>query len=226
MKRAEFKCQGDEAEVFLYGEIGDSWGEGISAKAFNADLVALSDVKLIIVRINSPGGDVFDTDAMYNALRRHSAEIHTIVDGVAASAASLIAMAGDTITMAENSRIMIHDPSSMISGTAADLRQRADLLESITESYVKIYLTKTTGKATREELEEWMAAETWFTGLEAVEAGLADEISEPLRIAASIIHPGRYKNTPTDLVCEDAPGLDPRGAWRLAAARRDLLLLG
>jgi len=231
MKRAEFKCQGTQAEVYLYDEIGDSWGEGISAKAFIDDLNALRNIETVDVRIHSPGGDVFDGDAMYNALRRHPAEIHTFVDGVAASAASLVVMAGDRATMAQNSRLMIHEPASLIFGTAPDLRHRAKLLDSIMGSYIKTYYTKiantkAVGKVTEEQIQEWMVAETWFTGQEALEVGLVDEMTEPLLIAASIIHPQRYRNTPKELVCDGAAVPDVRGAWRLAAARRALMMLG
>lgn len=225
MKRAEFKCQGDQAEVFIYDEIGESWGEGISAKAFIDDLAALGEVKTIVVRINSPGGNVFDADAMYNALLRHPAEIRMEVDGLAASAASVVAMAGDDIVMAQNALMMMHPPSAMAWGTADDLRKMAELLDKLSDTIVDTYTNRTGDKSTREQIADWMAAETWFSAQEAVDAGLADVVAQPMRVAA-MVHPDRYKNAPRDIVSDQMPGPDATTAWRLAAARRELMLLG
>ncbi len=225
MKRAEFKCQGDEAEVFLYGEIGDFWGEGISAKEFIDDLAALGNVKMITVRINSPGGNVFDAAAMLAALHKHPAEIRVEVDGLAASAASVIAMAGATIVMAQNALMMIHHPSASVWGTAGDLRRTADLLDKLSGTIIDGYVGQVGDKSTRQQIEDWMTAETWFSAQEAVDAGLADVVAEPLRVAA-MVHPARYKNAPRDMVSDQVPGPDATTAWRLAAARRELMLLG
>src|SRR5690554_2535403 len=143
MKRAKWHVRNEarEAEVWLYDEIGeDWWGDGMSAKAFIEDLMALpSSVETIVVRINSPGGDVFEGFAMYQALLRHRAKIVTAIDALAASAASVVAMAGDEINAATTSMVMVHDPWSIGIGNAEDFRQLADTLDQVTESIVAAY---------------------------------------------------------------------------------------
>ena len=109
-------CPGRGAEIVIYDEIG---AFGIPAKAFLDELKALGPVPELTVRINSPGGSVFDGVAIYNALKRHSAAITVWIDGIAASIASMIAMAGDEIVMPENAMLMLHDPSGLVMGTAA-----------------------------------------------------------------------------------------------------------
>jgi len=116
------------AELSIYDEIG---AYGVSAKAFLADLGKLSDAAPLTLRLNSPGGSVFDAVAIYNALQRHTGTVTVTIDGIAASAASYIAMAGDTVVMPENAFLMIHDPSGMVMGTAADMRAMAEALDKI-----------------------------------------------------------------------------------------------
>ena len=171
-------------EIMLYDEI--SWW-GITAEMFKHELDAISTPN-IDLRINSPGGDVFDSLAIYNALREHPAKITTHIDGVAASMASVIAMAGDETHMAENAFLMIHDPWALVIGNAVDLRKEADLLDKVSGSLVMAYEEKT-GKTT-EQIQAWMAEETWFTAAEASEAGFVDEVigaetEEPAKLAAS-----------------------------------------
>jgi ATP-dependent protease ClpP protease subunit len=162
-----------EAEVLIYDEIG-YWG--VTAKDFVNELNAL-DVETIKLRINSPGGDVFAGVAILNAIRNHKATIHVVVDGLAASAASFIAMGGDTVTMARNSMMMIHEASSFAWGNAKDLRARADLLEKISADIASVYAGKASG--TDDEWRAAMVAETWYSADEAVEAGLADSVQAP-----------------------------------------------
>jgi ATP-dependent Clp protease protease subunit len=188
------------AEVLIYDEIG---AYGVSAKGFLAELGALPDGVPIDLRLNSPGGSVFDAVAIFNALTRHSGTITVWIDGIAASAASYVAMAGDEIVMPENAFLMIHDPSGIVMGTAADMRDMAATMDKIAGSMVRGYAVRS-GKP-EEEIATLMAAETWFDAKDALAAGLATRIAEPVRIAASF-DIGRFCNAPpalTELINEE-----------------------
>jgi ATP-dependent protease ClpP protease subunit len=164
---------GARAEILIYDPIGQDWyGNGVTAKKFRDDLSAVGDVQDIVVRINSPGGEVFDGFAIYNALKQHPAKVVVHVDGLAASIASVIAMAGDEVVMGEGAMFMIHSPWTLAMGNADQLRDMADTLDKVEVGLVDAYVAKT-GKS-REDVEEWMNGETWFTRDEAIEAGLAD----------------------------------------------------
>lgn len=176
--RIQAKDQGS-AEILIYDEIGFF---GITAKQFIEELKALGDVKNITLRINSPGGDVFDGLAIFNVLQGHPAEILVMIDGIAASIASVIAMAGDRIIMPDNAFMMIHDPTGVVIGTAEDMRKLADNLDSIKTALVSAYRKKS--GQTDEKIMELMSEETWLTGQEAVDLKFADEVSEPAQIAA------------------------------------------
>ncbi len=182
------------AEVLIYDEIG---AYGVSAKGFLAELGALPDSMPIDLRLNSPGGSVFDAVAIYNALKRHDGKVTVTIDGIAASAASYVAMAADEIVMPENAFLMIHDPSGLVMGTAGDMRDMAEALDKIAGSLIKGYAAKS-GKPD-DEIATLMAAETWFDAAEAVEAGFADRIAEPVRIAARF-DIGSFRNAPPLLV--------------------------
>lgn len=187
-------AEGSRAEVLIYDEIG---AYGVSAKGFLAELGALPDGVPIDLRLNSPGGSVFDAVAIYNALQRHDGTITVWIDGIAASAASYVAMAGDEIVMPENAFLMIHDPSGLVMGTAADMREMADTMDKIAAGMVRGYASRS-GRA-EEEIAALMAAETWFDAEAALEAGLATRRIEPVRIAASF-DIGRFRNAPPVLV--------------------------
>lgn len=230
MKTAKWtvKAEAGEAEVWLYDEIGENWwGEGISAKAFIDELNALPPaVQTVRVRINSPGGDVFDGFAMYQALLRHRAKIVIEIDALAASAASVVAMAGDTIRMADTSLMMIHDPWSYAMGSSADMRAMADLLDQVTESILNAYSRREA--VDREQVRQAMAAETWYTATSALDAGMIDEVVEAPAAVAARVPPGRYRNAPAGVVgpVRSEPP-DPQTARRrLDAARRALQLAG
>ena len=159
-----------EAEIFIYDEIG-FWG--ISAGDFVNEL---RDIKAstITLRINSPGGDVFDGVAIYNAISRHPATVNVFIDGIAASAASFIAMAGDTVTMMPHSQMMIHEAHGLVIGPADDMRKMADILDKSSDNIASIYAERAGGT-----VAEWRARmrdETWLSDQEAVDAGLADGI--------------------------------------------------
>ena len=189
----------DRGEIILYGVIGDSfWTEGISAAKFRDDLKALGDVKIIDLRINSDGGDVFDGKAMYNLLADHPAKIIVHVDGLAASIASLIAMAGDEIRMGEGAYMMIHNPWGGAIGGSDDMRRMADLLDSVKDTVVNTYVART--KNSKNKVSQWMDEETWMTAEEALKNGFATFVSEPVRAAAAVItKPEMYKHLPSEL---------------------------
>lgn len=161
------------AEVLIYDEIGSSWWGGVSAKSFAKDLSAIEATD-ITVRLNSPGGDVFEGIAILNALRNHKARITVYVDGIAASAASFIAMAGDEIVMCRNAEMMIHDAWGYCGGNAAEVRKYADELDRVSDNIASIYADRT--DATTEEWRDVMRDEVWYSADEAVAAGLADRV--------------------------------------------------
>ncbi|WP_315502906.1 head maturation protease, ClpP-related [Actinomyces radicidentis] len=161
------------ADVLIYDAIGaDPWGDGISPKELAAQIADL-DVDQLNVYINSPGGAAWDGLAIMNTLRRHRATVNVTVDALAASAASVIAMAGDHVTMNRGAELMIHDASGFAMGNAATMRETADVLDKLSDSYADAYAARAGGD--RVTWREVMQAETWFTAEEAVAAGLADE---------------------------------------------------
>ncbi|KAF0171205.1 MAG: Protease subunit of ATP-dependent Clp protease [Rhodobacteraceae bacterium] len=188
------RAQSTGAEVVIYDEIG---AYGVSAKGFLAELGALPDATPLALRLNSPGGSVFDAVAIYNAIKRHSGTVTVWIDGIAASAASYIAMAGDEIVMPENAFLMIHDPSGVVMGTAIDMRAMAEALDKIKGSLLQGYAAKS-GRS-QEEIAPLMAAETWLDARDALDLGFADRIAEPVRIAARFDF-GRFRNAPPVLV--------------------------
>lgn len=162
---------GGTAEVWIYDEIG-YWG--VTAEVF-AKQVAQLDVSAITVRLNSPGGDAFDGIAIHNALRSHPAPVTVVVDALAASAASVIAMAGDTIIMNSGSQMMIHDASGLCMGNARDMEEMREVLDRMSDSLAAFYAERAGGDAA--SWREAMQAETWYTADEAVAAGLADQVA-------------------------------------------------
>src|SRR3990172_7858441 len=117
-----------EAEILIYEYIGrDYFGEGVSPKSFAEELKAFGDIRKLHVRINSPGGDVFDGNTIYNILRNHQAYIEVHIDGIAASVASVVAMVGDKIIISENAMMMIHDPWAIVGGEADEMRKMAEV---------------------------------------------------------------------------------------------------
>jgi ATP-dependent Clp protease protease subunit len=180
-------------EIVIYDEIG---AFGIPAKAFLDELKALGPIAELTLRINSPGGSVFDGIAIYNALRRHEARVTVWIDGIAASIASMIAMAGDQVVMPENAMLMIHDPSGLVVGTAADMRAMAEALDKMKAGMVAAYRDKSGRDDV--EIEALMAAETWLSAEEAMDLGLADRVEQPVAMAAHF-DLSRFHNTPPQL---------------------------
>lgn len=166
-----------EATLYLYGPI-DSWGGmwGISAAEVAGALATLpSGTTQLTVRINSPGGEVFEAVAIMNLLRDHDARIVARVDGLAASAASFLAASADETIMGGNTELMIHDAWGIAMGNAADMQAYADLLDRTSNDIAAVYADK--AGTTREAMREYMLAETWFNADEAVAAGLADSVN-------------------------------------------------
>jgi ATP-dependent Clp protease protease subunit len=171
----KFQARGSRGEIWLYEQIGASfWGDGITSKSFQKELTALGKVTSIDLRINSPGGDVFDGFAIYNMLQQHPATVDVYVDGVAASIASIIAMAGDKIKMAKNSLMMIHNPQGVAIGDANEMDRVKALLQQVKGNLTNTYVDRTKNKA--DQVNAWMDDETWFTAEAAVEHGFADTV--------------------------------------------------
>jgi ATP-dependent protease ClpP protease subunit len=162
---------GTKATVHVYDFIGGY--DGVNARDF-VQQIQESDAKTINVHINSGGGDVFDAIAMHAALVNHPATVNTVVDGVAASAASFLAMAGETISMEKPARMMIHDASGLTIGNQADHLEMAALLGEVSDTIAGMYSDRAGG-----DTKTWraaMQAETWYTAPQAVEAGLANQV--------------------------------------------------
>lgn len=177
--RAEAPATQDEtaATMYLYGPI-DSWGGpwGISAAEVASALAALpTGTTDLTLRINSPGGEVFEAVAIMNLLRDHSARITARVDGIAASAASFLAASADELVMGGNTELMIHDAWGIAIGNAEDMRSYGDLLDRTSDNIASVYEKKAGGGVA--QWRDYMKAESWFTAEEAVAAGLADSVS-------------------------------------------------
>lgn len=179
-----FKAKaGQSAEVQIYEDVGAGWFGGVTAKDFSKDLKDAGAVQTIDVRIASYGGDVNDGLAIYRMLAEHKARIVVHIDGVAASIASVIAMAGDEIVMAEAGSLMIHEGWTIAGGHAADLRAVADHLEKSSAQMADIYAQRSNKPV--QQIKDWMAATTWFYGQEAVDAGFAQRVEANVKAAAS-----------------------------------------
>ena len=164
------------AELMLYGDIAESfWGDTISAKEVTEYLADL-DVENINVYINSNGGVVDTAIAINNALRRHKAKVTVNIDGIAASAATLITCAGDTVRMPKNALFMIHNPLTIAMGDSEEMRKQADVLEKYKNSIMETYLQKV--NIDKEKLSELMDNESWLSAEEALKYGFIDEIIE------------------------------------------------
>jgi ATP-dependent protease ClpP protease subunit len=174
-------------EIFIFGDIGESWfGESITAKQFVDELAALDTALPLTIRINSIGGSVIDGLAIYNAIKRHEGEVTVSIEGIAASIAGLIAMAGDTVEIAENARLMVHAPWGSTAGNAQKLRQYADQLDAWAESMCACYVAKT-GKP-RDEMLALLKDGTdhWYSADEAMAEGFADTVGPAVKVAASL----------------------------------------
>jgi ATP-dependent Clp endopeptidase proteolytic subunit ClpP len=195
---APANAAGDPATVQIFDQIGEDWygGSGLSAKQFSDVLNEIGNGPLL-VEINSPGGNVWDGLSIYNQLRGRKAPVTTRVVGIAASIASIIALAGDRVEMADAALMMIHDPSGMASGTSEDMRKMAEALDQHAEVLVGVYHKKTGRSA--ESIRAAMKAETWFTTAEALAFGLVDKPIKQLAMAAKW-HPRAVTKTAPETV--------------------------
>lgn len=212
-RKGEFRAEGDT--IFIYDIIVASdadaeWLGGVSAEAVVRQMRAMSGP--INVRINSPGGDVFAARAIQAAMEAHGAEITAYVDGYAASAASVIAAAADRCVMAQGAFLMIHRAWTITLGNAEELRAEAAVLEKIDTSIAETYAARS-GQSV-EHFSELMAAETWFTAQEAVDAGLASEIAEKVPKAAARWDLSAYASPPKvdlgETVSPEPPATEPK----------------
>lgn len=189
-------------ELTLYGEISnDTWyGDEVTPKEFKAGLDSLGDIETLNIYINSPGGDVFAGQTIYSILKRHKAHKNIYVDGLAASIASVIAMAGSTIFMPKNSMMMIHNPWTFGVGNASDFRKLAEDLDKIRESLISAYEDRSA--LMRDEIIDIMDKETWLTASECKEYGFCDVVEKEKQIAAQVNSEmlKKYRNTPKDLI--------------------------
>ena len=215
-----------KAEIVIYEQIGESfWGGGLSAKKFSEQLKALdSSVNEITVRINSPGGDVFDGVAIYNRLKQHKAKVIVHIDGLAASIASIIALAGDEVHIGEGALFMIHLPWTMSWGNRMEMENTINRLMDVEEQLINIYAKKT--KLDRNEIRKMLEEETWMDADQAIEKGFVDKKSEESQpIAASAMEskwfnksPRNYKSM-TSVAKEEALKLKNKIEERLKARK-------
>lgn len=185
---------GETPSLYIYDEIG-YWGD--TAKSLT-DALKDVDSDVLDVHVNSPGGDIFDGLAIYQALKSHRASVTVKIDGLAASIASVIAMAGDKVVIAPKASVMVHDGWTMSVGNAADMRKAADLLDKQSDIIASVYADKTGQPAAF--WREVMADDTWYNAEEALAAGLVDEIEGQKEPAAEdpfaldvFAHAGRSK---------------------------------
>lgn len=203
MRWYDIKAKAEKAEIWIYEFIGkDFWsGEGLTAKDFQKELAQVKAPQ-IDLHVNSPGGDVFDGVTIHNLLKQHPANVTTYIDGLAASIASVIALAGDTVYMAENALFMLHQPWGFTMGNIEDHEKTVEVLKQIEGSIAKTYTAKT-GKENSEILE-MMRKETWLNADEAAEMGFVDEITDQMDLAACarfapIMAKMKFRNTPESI---------------------------
>jgi ATP-dependent Clp protease protease subunit len=188
--------KGESTEIVIYEQIGhDPWfGEGVSSKSFR-DAVKGVKTKNIDLRVNSPGGSVFESVAMVAALDGFKGTINAYVDGLAASAASSLIMAANKIVMAEGSMIMIHDPYTVAIGNAEDMLRQAELLEQVKGEIVKAYQRHS--KLDAKKIEQMMSDETWMTADDAISNGFAHELANGRRVSNfADVSKYKYRHTP------------------------------
>jgi ATP-dependent Clp protease, protease subunit len=181
----------------IYDVIGsDMFGNGITASSVSDAISQAGPHDSITLSLNSPGGDLFEGVAIYNLLKNSGKPVSVAVDGLAASAASLVAMAGDTVTMGEGSMLMIHNAMSVCAGFANDMRQMADTLDTVSASAADLYVNKT--GMSKKAILEMMTAETWMSAKEAVKNGFATAVAGKGKINNAFDLSG-FKNTPEEL---------------------------
>lgn len=204
------------SNVYLYGEVGID----VDASFIRAAIDESPDG--IDLRINSGGGEVFEGQAIYSLLNQYKVKtgnpVRVFIDSLAASIASVIAMAGDEIIMAENALLMIHNPWTWGGGTSKELRETANVLDKVRDTLITVYETRT--GLSRDTIGALMDEETWFNAKEAVEMGFADTIISPSQVAAASIKAFSYNHAPDELLAAQQPvGQEQRK--KLAPHRRN-----
>lgn len=198
----QMKATNNVAQIDIFGDIvSEKWfDEEISATSFRDALKELGDVSTINLSINSGGGSVFDGIAIYNMLKSHKATVNVYVEGLAASIASVIAMAGDTITMRSGSMMMVHMPWTLSQGNAEEMRKTADTLEKTGDSIVDIYSERT--GISSDDIRNIMNEETWLSAEEAVEQGWATKLDKKEAVMNSVPKEilGRFSNVPKNVL--------------------------
>lgn len=198
----QMKATNNVAQIDIFGDIvSEKWfDEETSATSFRDALKELGDVSTINLSINSGGGSVFDGIAIYNMLKSHKATVNVYIEGLAASIASVIAMAGDTITMRSGSMMMVHMPWTLSQGNAEEMRKTADTLEKTGDSIVDIYSERT--GISSDEIRNIMNEETWLSAEEAVEQGWATKLDKKEAVMNSVPKEilGRFSNVPKNVL--------------------------
>lgn len=209
----------DVASMAILGDIGDEFSGGVSDRMFHDELKSLGDVRNINLTLNSGGGLAFSGVSIMNMLKSHPAYVTVEVVGLAASAASIIAMGADTVVMRKAAMMMVHLPFGLVLGNAEDMRKQAGILDQLTNELVSIYKAKT-GKRDHTILK-LLQDETWMNGTQAVDLGFADKVIDTPGERASI-EPGRYFNCPKEFMAEQpaAKSLKLNDPWRLRMAQR------
>ena len=199
------KAAGDPkiGEVYIYGDIASwKWDDtDVTAASFKDDLDALGDIEVLNIYVNSYGGSLFQGLAIHNQIKRHPAKTIAYVDGVAASAASIIVAAADVVKMPANTTQMIHWLWMLVIGNANDMRKAAEDLDRLGASLLESYTAKAGDKLPEDKLREFLDNETWLTAQECLDYGLCDELLEAREIAASVDSEflSLYKNVPESL---------------------------
>jgi ATP-dependent Clp protease protease subunit len=188
----------NELQIDIYDVIGESWFGGVSAKAVLDKIRAANGIKKINLRVNSLGGNVFDGFAIGNLLRSHTAKVTADVDGVAASAASVLLMGADKIRIADNAMIMIHNSWTYAAGNAEELKRNVEMLQKVDQQIAVTYAERTGQKL--DQIRDWMNAETWMTAAEARERGFADEVTPAREIAAMVGDVSGFHNVPMQIL--------------------------
>lgn len=198
----QMKATNNVAQIDIFGDIvSEKWfDEETSATSFRDALKELGDVSTINLSINSGGGSVFDGIAIYNMLKSYKATVNVYVEGLAASIASVIAMAGDTITMRSGSMMMVHMPWTLSQGNAEEMRKTADTLEKTGDSIVDIYSERT--GISSDDIRNIMNQETWLSAEEAVEQGWATKLDKKEAVMNSVPKEifGRFSNVPKNVL--------------------------
>tara|TARA_R110002049_G_scaffold59417_2_gene160685 strand:+ start:15086 stop:15916 length:831 start_codon:yes stop_codon:yes gene_type:complete len=193
------KAANKRPQLFVYDEIGPAWAGMVDAIDIVAALDEIGSDQDFDLRINSPGGVCDIGAAIYNLLREHEGSITVKVDGIAASAASIVMMAGDEIEIAANARVMIHEAWTFMAGNKRAFEKECAVLQGYDDAAIETYVARTGGD--QKQITAWLEAETWFNADEAIEHGFADRKTSAAKNISLRVPKGRYKNAPKD--CEE-----------------------